>query len=127
MDLHLRDKVIVVTGGAAGIGAAIVRELAHEGAVPVVFDRDALPAAFAAELATLCPRVEAFRLDLADEAACEQAVQRTIARTGGIDGLVNNAGSNDGVGLEASREAFVRSLQANLVHCHAMARLCLAQ
>jgi L-fucose dehydrogenase len=127
MDLHLRDKVVVVTGGAAGIGAAIARQLAHEGAVPVILDRNALPAAFSEELAASSPRFEAFRLDLADEAACAQAVQRAVETLGGIDGLVNNAGANDGVGLEASREAFVRSLEGNLVHCHAMARLCLSQ
>jgi L-fucose dehydrogenase len=127
MDLHLRDKVIVVTGGAAGIGAAIVRQLAHEGAVVVVLDRDPLRPAFAEELAGSGARFDAFRLDLADEVACADAVQRTIARHGGIDGLVNNAGANDGVGLDASRAAFMASLQGNLVHCHAMARLCLAQ
>jgi L-fucose dehydrogenase len=127
MDLHLRDKVIIVTGGAAGIGAAIVRQLAHEGAVPVVLDRDAVPTGLAEEVAALCPRLATFRLDLADEAACVHAVQHTIATLGGIDGLVNNAGVNDGVGLDASRAAFVRSLEGNLVHCHAMARLCLAQ
>jgi L-fucose dehydrogenase len=127
MDLHLRDKVVIVTGGGAGIGAAIVRQLAQEGAVAVVLDRDPLRPAVADELAGCGARFEAFRLDLADEAACADAVQRTIARHGGIDGLVNNAGANDGVGLDASRAAFMDSLQGNLVHCHAMARLCVAQ
>jgi L-fucose dehydrogenase len=127
MDLRLRDKVVVVTGGAAGIGAAIVAQLAREQAVPVVLDRDPLRPAFAEELAGLGARFDAYRLDLVDEAACADAVRRTIARHGGIDGLVNNAGANDGVGLGASREAFMQSLQGNLVHCHAMARLTLAQ
>src|SRR5580765_6663674 len=107
MDLHLRDRVVVVTGGAAGIGAAIVRQLALEGAVPVILDRDAVSPAAAEELAALCPRLAAFRLDLADEAACAQAVERTVSTLGGIDGLVNNAGANDGVGLDASRAAFM--------------------
>jgi L-fucose dehydrogenase len=127
MDLHLREKIVVVTGGSAGIGAAIVLQLAREGAVPVILDRDALPTTLAEELAGWSPNFAFFRLDLGDEAACADAVARTIARHGGIDGLVNNAGNNDGVGLGASREAFVASLQSNLVHCHAMARLCIGQ
>jgi L-fucose dehydrogenase len=113
MDLHLRDKVVIVTGGASGIGAAICRALTEEGALPVALDRAPAEAAAAA-----------FQLDLADEAACRAAVAETIARFGGIDGLVNNAGLNDGVGLDAGCEAFRRSLEANLVHAYLLAHLC---
>ena len=124
MDLHLRDKVVVVTGGGSGIGAAICRLLAQEGAVPVVFDRQALDPALEQELRTLEPRFGFFRLELSDEATCRQAVAQTLARHGGIDGLVNNAGINDGVDLSAGCAAFVRSLEANLVHAYLMAHLC---
>ena len=127
MDLHLRDKVVIVTGGAAGIGAAITAQLAREQAVPVVFDRSPLHPAFAEEIAALCPTFGFFQLDLSDEAACAAAVATTIERHGGIDALVNNAGVNDGVGLEAGRAAFMRSLESNLVHCYVMAHLCEAQ
>ncbi len=41
MDLHLKDKVVLITGGAKGIGAAIVRAVAAESAIPVIVDRDA--------------------------------------------------------------------------------------
>lgn len=41
MDLELKHKVVIVTGGAKGIGAAIVRACAAEGAIPVIVDRDA--------------------------------------------------------------------------------------
>jgi L-fucose dehydrogenase len=75
-------------------------------------------------LSAACPRYGFFQLDLQDEAACTRAVAETLARFGGIDGLVNNAGVNDGVDLEAGREAFMRSLEANLVHCYVMAHLC---
>ena len=127
MDLHLRDKVVIVTGGGAGIGAAITLQLAREQAIPVVFDRAPLQRAFADELAALCPASSACQLDLRDEAACADAVARATARHGAIDALVNNAGVNDGVGLEAGRDAFVRSLESNVVHCYVMAHLCVDQ
>jgi L-fucose dehydrogenase len=127
MDLHLRDKIVVVTGGGAGIGGAISLQLAREGAVPVIFGRSELKGDFADTLRALCPRFGFFQLELADDAACAAAVGRTVAEFGGIDALVNNAGVNDGVGLEAGRAAFVRSLEANLVHCYVMAHLCVEQ
>jgi L-fucose dehydrogenase len=117
MDLQLRDKVVIVTGGAAGIGAAICRGLAEEGAVPVILDSPP-PAAPPG------PRFGFFALELSDEAACAHAVAQTQQQFGGIDALVNNAGVNDGVGLEAGRAAFVASLEANLVHAYVMAHLC---
>jgi L-fucose dehydrogenase len=127
MDLHLRDKVVIVTGGASGIGAAIVAQLAREQAIPVVFDRSPLRPEFAEEISALCPAFGAVQLDLCDEAACAAAVAGTIARHGGVDALVNNAGINDGVDLAAGRAAFMRSLESNLVHCYVMAHLCLDQ
>jgi L-fucose dehydrogenase len=127
MDLHLRGKVVIVTGGGSGIGAAISLQLAREGALPVVFGRDALRGDFADSLRALCPRFGFFQLELSDEAACTEAVARTVADFGGIDALVNNAGVNDSVGLDAGRAAFMRSLEANLVHCYVMAHLCVEQ
>ena len=127
MDLHLQEKIVVVTGGGAGIGGAISLQLAREGAVPVIFGRSELKADFADSLRALCPHFGFFQLELADDLACTEAVGRTVAEFGGIDALVNNAGVNDGVGLEAGRAAFVRSLEANLVHCYVMAHLCVEQ
>ena len=107
MDLHLLGKVAIVTGGASGIGAAIALQLAREQALPVILDRAPLAPGFADELAALCPDYGFFQLELSDEAACADAVARTVARHGGVDALVNNAGVNDGVGLSAGRAAFL--------------------
>ena len=127
MDLHLQDKVVIVTGGGAGIGGAISLQLAREGAIPVIFGRSPLHAEFRENLQRLAKRFAFFELELADERACTDAVARTVTDFGGIDGLVNNAGVNDGVGLAAGRAAFVASLEANLVHCYVMAHLCVEQ
>jgi len=127
MDLHLAGKVVIVTGGGSGIGAAISLALAGEGALPVIFGRDPLSADFELELRALQPRALFVRVELTDEAACRAAVERTVAECGAIDGLVNNAGVNDKVGLEAGREAFVASLERNLVQCYVMAHLALPQ
>ncbi|MDP9602330.1 UNVERIFIED_ORG: L-fucose dehydrogenase [Variovorax paradoxus] len=125
MDLHLKDKVVIVTGGGSGIGAAISMALAQEGAVPVIFGKNPLEAPFEEALRTLQPRTRFFQLELMEEAACVKAIAETAAELGRIDGLVNNAGVNDSVGLEAGRDAFVSSLERNLIHCYVMAHHCL--
>jgi L-fucose dehydrogenase len=125
MDLNLKDKVVIVTGGGSGIGAAISMTLAQEGAVPVICGKNPLEAPFEEALRSLQPRARFFQFELMEEAACAKAIADTAAEFGRIDGLVNNAGVNDSVGLEAGREAFVRSLERNLVHCYVMAHYCL--
>jgi len=127
MDLHLQNKIVIVTGGGAGIGGAISLQLAREGAVPVIFGRSPLLPEFVSALRETGGRYGFFQLGLEDEAACRAAVQGTVAEFGGIDALVNNAGVNDSVGLEAGRDAFLRSLESNLTHYYLMAHLCLDQ
>jgi L-fucose dehydrogenase len=125
MDLNLGGKAVIVTGGGSGIGAAISLSLAREGAVPVIFGRDPLSAEFEQALRALQPAALFFQLDLRDEAACVDAVRRTVEALGGLHGLVNNAGVNDKVGLEDGKAAFVESLDRNLTPCYVMAALCL--
>lgn len=127
MNLELHDKVVIVTGGGSGIGAAISLALAGEGALPVILGRDPLAPEFERELRALQPKAHFIRLELTDEAACRAAVDDTVARFGRIDGLVNNAGLNDKAGLTAGRAAFVASLERNLVQCYVMAHLVLPQ
>ena len=123
MDLELKDKVIIVTGGAKGIGEGIVQVLASEGAIPVIIGRnkeDNQKTLAGVEAAG----GQAFEVvtELTDPAACEQAVQAVLQKYGRIDGLVNNAGVNDGVGLEKGNyEAFMASLHKNVVHYYLMA------
>lgn len=124
MELNLRDKVVIVTGGGSGIGGAITLALAAEGAIPVVLARSPLSGDFDNRLRELQPRSRFFRLELADTAACKAAVEATLAEFGQLHGLVNNAGVNDNVGLDAGRDAFVASLEKNLIHYYVMAHYC---
>ena len=64
------------------------------------------------------------QVELRDEDACRAAVASVLQRFGCIDGLVNNAGVNDSVGLDAGRSAFVESLEKNLIHYYLMTHLC---
>ena len=115
MDLRLRDHVVLVSGGASGIGRAIVAAFAAERAQVVVVDRTD-----AADVEGVAHAVVG---DLDDEATCRRAVDEAVARFGTLDVLVNNAGRNDGVGLDAGPAAFARSLQQNLVHYYTLAHL----
>ncbi|KVM67402.1 short-chain dehydrogenase [Burkholderia ubonensis] len=124
MDLNLQHKVVIVTGGASGIGAAISTRLADEGAIPVVFARHAPDDAFWRDLQRRQARAAFFAVELQDDAQCRAAVEQAVARFGRLDGLVNNAGVNDRVGLNAGRDAFVASLERNLIHYYVMAHYC---
>ncbi|KVU93834.1 short-chain dehydrogenase [Burkholderia ubonensis] len=124
MDLNLQHKVVIVTGGASGIGAAISTRLADEGAIPVVFAHHAPDDAFWRDLQRRQARAAFFAVELQDDAQCRAAVEQAVARFGRLDGLVNNAGVNDRVGLDAGRDAFVASLERNLIHYYVMAHYC---
>jgi L-fucose dehydrogenase len=123
MDLQLKDKLIIVTGGAKGIGEGIVQVLAKEGAIPVIFGRneqDNLKAVSAIEAAG--GKAHHVVAELTDPASCANAVKAIVDKFGKIDGLVNNAGVNDGVGLEnGDYEKFMASLHKNLVHYYLIA------
>ncbi len=125
MDLGLQDKVVIVTGGGAGIGGAISQALADEGAIPVILARSTPDADFLAALTSRQPRATWIKADLAHDEECRAAVTETRSRFGRIDALVNNVGTNDGVGLEAGPDAFRASLEQNLLHYYTLAHLCL--
>ncbi len=128
MDLQLANKVIVVTGGAKGIGKAIVAALAHEGAIPVIVGRNEDDNLLLVnELKASGKESLSIVADLVNPEACARSIQETLEHFGRIDGLVNNAGVNDGIGLEhGGYDAFVKSLHNSLVHYYLMAHHALA-
>jgi len=123
VDLQLENKVVLVTGGAKGIGAAIVRAGAAEAAVPVIVDRDAEASKnLHAEVRTSHVVIA----DLSSSADCQNAIDSTVEKFGRLDALVNNAGINDKVGLEhGTPEQYVDSLRRNLLHYYNMAHFAL--
>ncbi len=126
MDLGLQDKVALVTGGSKGIGLGIVRRLIAEGArVANVNRSEAEGRALEREYADQGRECFFIPGDLADVNACRHAVEQTLQRFGRLDLLVNNAGVNDGVGLDAGVDEFVDSLRRNLIHVYAMAHFAL--
>src|SRR4051812_24875701 len=110
MDLELRGKVVLVTGGGRGIGAAVVAGLRNGEAIPVSVGRSGRD----------------ITAELTDPEACRRAVESALAAHGRVDGLVNNAGVNDGVGLaKGDPERFMESIRKNLTHYYAMAHYAL--
>ncbi|QYZ69354.1 SDR family oxidoreductase [Neotabrizicola shimadae] len=117
MDLGLKGKLVVVTGGGAGIGGAISRDLLAEGArVVVVSRRRPEEEWFTASDATFV------QAELSEDAQVRAAVDQ-IRSLGRVYGLVNNAGVNDGVDLAAGPEAFRASLNQNLIHYYTLVHL----
>ncbi len=127
MDLNLKEKVALITGGAKGIGAEIARTLAVEGAAVAIVDKDAKSGQeLECELVRGGFKAKHFELELSDSERSRQAVAFTLDTFGRIDALVNNAGVNDRVGLEhGSPEEYVASLRRNLLHYYEVAHFAL--
>lgn len=127
MDLGLKDKVFIVTGGAKGIGEAISKLIAAEGGIAVVAGRNAADNDKTV-VAIKAAGGKAFGVaaELGKVEDCKKVIDLVMAEYGRIDGLVNNAGVNDGVGLEnGSPEKFMASLQKNLSHYYNLAHYAL--
>lgn len=126
MDLQLKDKIIIVSGGAKGIGEGIVKVLAAEGAIPVIIGRNKEDND--KTLQSIGGKGFGVAAELTDASACEKAIAEVIKKYKRIDGLVNNAGVNDGVGLESGDyEKFMASLHKNLVHYYLLAHYALPE
>jgi L-fucose dehydrogenase len=127
MDLQLSGKVVLITGGAKGIGEAITRGCAREGAIPVFVDKDALAGKqLEIELKKEGARCAFISTDVLPPENCRATVEQTLRDFGRLDVLINNVGANDNVGLESgSPENYVSSLRLNLFHYYNFAHYAL--
>ncbi|MHA4843294.1 L-fucose dehydrogenase [Flavitalea antarctica] len=118
MDLYLANKVFIVTGGAKGIGAAISKSIAAEGGIVVIAGRDEKDNQKTVdEILQANGKASSIKAELSEVAACEAVIDFAIKNYGQLDGLVNNAGVNDSVGVEkGSPEKFMQSIIKNLTH-----------
>ena len=110
--MKLKDKVAIVTGGARGIGEAVVRAYSAEGAKVVIAD---IEIARAQELASeLGANALAVKLDVRDSKSISSLISATVAKFGGVDILYNNAGVFDmGPILEISEASFDKVFSVN--------------
>jgi NAD(P)-dependent dehydrogenase (short-subunit alcohol dehydrogenase family) len=123
MDLNLKEKVIIVTGGSKGIGNGICNVLASEGAIPIIIGRKEKDILNAIKVIENNGGKASYALaELTKPEDCKNAVAKIMEEFGRIDGVVNNAGVNDGVGLEhGNYEDFIASAHKNLVHYYLIA------
>ena len=120
--MEMKGKVIVVTGGASGIGAALAKRFAREGAAGIVVaDLDLTQAqAVASEVKGL-----AVRCDVSREADVQDLIAQATERFGRVDVLCSNAGIALGGGVEASNADWQRIWEVNLMaHMYGRAPCC---
>ena len=121
MDLRLKDKVVIVTGGTKGIGEGIVRSMAAEDTNVFMVNRPGPEGpAIEQELSGKGLSVTYVPAELTDVSECRKVVDTAMARFGRIDVIVNNAGYNDQLDLLSEPEVFMQGLRDNLIHYYAL-------
>jgi NAD(P)-dependent dehydrogenase (short-subunit alcohol dehydrogenase family) len=126
---ELRDRAVLITGAAHGLGAAVARSFVAQGARLTLLDRDGEALRREAEALGLEEsRLLVEIVDLEDSAAYDGVVARTSDRFGGLDVLVNNAAMLQRMPMDAvTSEDFERALRVNLVAPYFLARAAIAQ
>jgi L-fucose dehydrogenase len=127
MELNLKDKVFIISGGGKGIGAAITTLIAEEGGISVIVGRskeegDELVKKLSQN------KKQAYNIvkELGTPQSCKESIDEVVKKFGKIDGLINNAGVNDGVGLEKGNpEDYLASFDKNLHHNYFLAHYAL--
>jgi NAD(P)-dependent dehydrogenase (short-subunit alcohol dehydrogenase family) len=115
--VHVRGGVAVITGAGSGIGAALARRFATEGAAALLLadlDESAVQRV-ADELDGSGPKVVAHRVDVTDRAQVEAMIAAAEADLGPVDLLCSNAGIGTGVGLDASADDWDRAWKVNVL------------
>ena len=116
----LTDKIALVTGASRGIGAAVAKKLADNGAyVYVNYNGSAARAdEVVNEIVSAGGRAEAIQCDVADFDKCKEMIDKIIADKGRIDILVNNAGiTRDDLLMKMSEDEFDAVVSTNLKGC----------
>ncbi|MGF1479681.1 MAG: SDR family oxidoreductase [Cyanophyceae cyanobacterium] len=114
--MELRDKVVIVTGGAQGLGEAICYSLAEAGAIPIIAD---LRLELAEQVAQKCTATGgeaiAMQLDVSNPEQVRTVVEEVLKKYGRVNGLINNAGTDLTISIEEMPvEEWERIIAVNL-------------
>src|SRR6185503_12718390 len=112
----VKDKVIIVTGGGQGLGAAICRTLAEDGAtvIPVDIQKNKLEN-IVHEIKGKQGKIEGFEMNVSDENSVQKVIQQIIEKYKKIDAVINNAGIDFTLSVEEmSYDQFRRVIEVNL-------------
>lgn len=121
MDLFLRDKVVIVTGGTKGIGQGIVRSMAEEDAIVVIVNRAGEEGPILErELTVRGKRALYVPAELSSIDECKHVIDETVRRFGRIDVIINNAGGNNQRDLLTPPDEFITGMLDNLIHYYAL-------